>query len=48
MITAATLDLTDLVFAQGAAKFGFNLQVVKKFLQFKPMQQAWPRFHHIL
>jgi hypothetical protein len=25
MITAATLSLTDLVFAQGAAKFGFNL-----------------------
>lgn len=25
MITAVTHDLTDLVFAQGAAKFGFNL-----------------------
>ena len=25
MITAATHGLTDLVFAQGAAKFGFNL-----------------------
>jgi hypothetical protein len=25
MITAVTQGLTDLVFAQGAAKFGFNL-----------------------
>ena len=25
MITTATHGLTDLVFAQGAAKFGFNL-----------------------
>jgi hypothetical protein len=48
MIIAATHGSTDLVFAQGAAKFGLTLQVVKKSLQFKPMQQAWPRFQHIL
>ena len=51
MITAATYGLTNMVFAHVRTRqqnLGSTLQAVKKSLQFKPMQQAWPRFRHIL